>query len=139
MIAELAVLSTLAASAVGLYQAVGKCSAELTGDPDRSTRGSAPLVHLDARDSSGKPLGRFAVSGPATVGSAEGCAIRLRDVRLAPRHVRLLPLDGGLVQVLSESSEEAVFVDGVPLMLRDVVAPGGTIGLGEVELRVVSS
>ena len=96
-------------------------------------------VWVRARRQTGENLGRFAVESQVGVGSGPDCGIRLPVGTVESHHARLLPVDGGRLQVLSTASDSAIFVAGVPLMLHSVADPGEVICLGDVELVVEST
>lgn len=139
IVVEFTGLVVTAVAVALLHREVGVARRSAAASASAAPTECLEKVWVLARRQSGENLGRFAVESPVGVGSNPHCGIQLPVGTVESHHARLLPVDGGRIQVLSTASDSAIFIAGVPLMLHSVACPGEVIGLGDVELVVESN
>src|SRR5215472_56164 len=105
------------------------------------TQGATPLdlhsVRLSVIDGPDRGLEAVLARGTATIGTASGNTLRLRDPTVSRVHCELtLGRDGA--RVVDLESTNGTFVDGVRVRDADVRA-GGTLRLGATTVRVAAS
>ncbi len=101
----------------------------------RAEEASAPvrcqLVVIDGPD-----MGRaIAVDGAVTVGTDEGCTLRLRDNRVSGVHLRLVADGAGHFVVTDNESSNGTYFEGSRVQQLSV-EPGATLKLGHTFLRL---
>ncbi|MEL6184546.1 MAG: ATP-binding protein [Myxococcota bacterium] len=79
----------------------------------------------------------YAIDGEMTIGSAEGCGLRLVDPRVSPRHARIV-VEGGEVIIQDLGSPHGTIVNGLRVA-QQALQPGDLLVFGKARLRVAGS
>jgi pSer/pThr/pTyr-binding forkhead associated (FHA) protein len=91
-------------------------------------------VHVVEVHEPGRPVRRFAVEGPTSVGrNCDG--LLLDDPAVSRRHLRLTPVPDGLV-VVDDGSVNGTLVNGEPIAAPTLARAGDVVALGDTTLVV---
>jgi len=93
-----------------------------------------PVRSVSVEVTAGPDAGLRATGDELTVGTGEGCGIRLRDPAVSRFHAELRPCPGGLA-VIDHGSTNGTFVGPVRIE-RAIIPPGTALRLGDSVLRV---